>query len=77
MSAPGQYETDPHPAPLISYQFLRTSTMKRASVIFAIWYLVVCVCNGTMYFCNFRLPGADEQELATPIVSLCHGIFTD
>ena len=23
------------------------------------------------------LPGADEQELATPILSLCHGIFTD
>ena len=22
-------------------------------------------------------PGADEQELATPIRSLCHGIFTD
>ena len=21
--------------------------------------------------------GADEQELATPILSLCHGIFTD
>ena len=23
------------------------------------------------------MPGADEQELATPILSLCHGIFTD
>ena len=23
------------------------------------------------------LAGADEQELATPILSLCHGIFTD
>jgi len=23
------------------------------------------------------LTGADEQELATPILSLCHGIFTD
>ena len=22
-------------------------------------------------------PGADEQELATPILSLCHGIFTE
>lgn len=21
--------------------------------------------------------GADEQELATPILSLCHGVFTD
>ena len=24
-----------------------------------------------------HIPGADEQELATPILSLCHGIFTD
>ena len=26
---------------------------------------------------HFVTPEADEQELATPILSLCHGIFTD
>ena len=26
---------------------------------------------------HYIKPGADEQELATPILSLCHGIFTD
>ena len=34
----------------------------------------------TQYFLHdmgCHLAGADEQELATPILSLCHGIFTD
>ena len=26
---------------------------------------------------NYFRTGADEQELANPILSLCHGIFTD
>ena len=32
------------------------------------------VANGTIFS---SMSGADEQELATPILSLCHGIFTD
>ena len=34
--------------------------------------------NGTLLWVKqFAEPGADEQELATPMLSLCHGIFTD
>ena len=33
--------------------------------------------NGTLLWVKQFASGADEQELATPILCLCHGIFTD
>ena len=35
---------------------------------------MINVCKEQPYYCK---SGADEQELATPKLSLCHGIFTD
>ena len=34
-------------------------------------------CGAETFFSSLFRERADEQELATPILSLCHGIFTD
>ena len=38
------------------------------------------IAERELQFCEkfcYCLSGTDEQELATPILGLCHGIFTD
>ena len=37
--------------------------------------IIIIIIFVIVVFCMY--PGADEQELATPILSLCHGILTD
>ena len=58
---------------------------KTSSIVASKWFarhlrsvkvcLALKLCNSSNGWYN--APGADEQEPVTPILSLCHGIFTD
>ena len=67
--------------PLSLYYLAAERRVRKIASAFGIGKSTVLKVGRGVTMAIYRLlspqSGADEQELATPILSLCHGIFTD